>query len=267
MKILFIGDIVGEKSLDFVIENLPTLYEKYNTSFTIVNGENIDKGKGLNQEQADMLFNAKVDIITTGNHIWENWSGRPLLAKEPRVLRPMNYPAGNAGLGFNIVDIGSDKIAVLQLQGRTYMQTIDCPFKAADFALKKIHEHTNNIIVDFHAEATAEKIAMGWYLDGKVSAVLGTHTHIPTADANILPNGTAFISDVGMSGPFDSVVGMRKDVAIKRLTLQTAHKYEMAENDIKISAVVVDIDTATGQALRIQQITYPSFTRSVFDNL
>lgn len=268
MKILFIGDIVGEHSLDFLIANLKDLQAKYKTEFTIVNGENIENGKGLNEEHAQKLFDSSVNVITTGNHIWDNWRGRPLLSKESRVLRPFNYPHGNAGFGFNISRITSgNNIGVLQLQGRTYMQTIDCPFKAADLAIKKLKEQTDIIIVDFHAEATAEKMAMGWHLDGKVTAVLGTHTHIPTADANILPNGTAYISDVGMTGPFNSVVGMRTDVALKRFTLQTAHKYEMAEGDIKINGVAVEADSSTGQAISIEHFTFPKFTKSVFDNL
>lgn len=268
LKVLFIGDVVGEKALKFLIENLQSIATKYNTNFTIVNGENIDNGKGINDKQAKMLFEADVKVITTGNHIWENWNGRPLLAKDSRVLRPLNYPHGNAGLGYTILDIdGGNKIAVLQLQGRIYMQSIDCPFRAADIALKKINEQTQNVIVDFHAETTAEKMAMGWHLDGRVSAVLGTHTHIPTADGNILPKGTAYITDVGMTGPFNSVIGMRTDVALKRMTLQTAHKYEMAEGDLRISGVAVEIDAQTGQALKIEQILYPDFVRSVFDNI
>ncbi len=143
------------------------------------------------------------------------------------------------------------------------MQAIDCPFRGADHALKKINEHTHNVIVDFHADATAEKIAMGWHLDGRVSAVIGTHTHVPTADATILPNGTAYISDVGMSGPYDSVVGLRKDIALKRLILQTAHKYEMAENDVRISGVHVIINGSTSQAMKIAPFVYPDFEREI----
>lgn len=268
LKILFIGDIVGEQSLEFVLENMKTLQEKYSIEYIIANGENIENGKGLNEEHAQKLFDNGVNVITTGNHIWDNWRGRPLLSKDSRVIRPLNYPHGNAGYGFNISQTESGvKIGVLQLQGRTFLQTIDCPFKAADIALKKMKEQADIIIVDFHAEATAEKMAMGWHLDGKVTAMVGTHTHIPTADANILPNGTAYITDVGMSGPFNSVVGMRTDVALKRFTLQTAHKYEMAEGDIKINGAVIEADRSTGQAISIEHFAYPKFIKSVFDNL
>lgn len=182
-------------------------------------------------------------------------------------MRPLNYPPGNAGKGFKIFSIKGKEVAVLQLQGRTYMQSIDCPFRSADNALKMISERTNLIIVDFHADATAEKIAMGWHLDGRVSAVLGTHTHIQTADACLLERGSAFISDVGMTGPYNSVLGMRKDIALKRFVLQTAHKYEMAQEDFKISGAIVEIDFETGQALSIDSFTYPKFIKSVYEQI
>lgn len=267
ISVLFIGDVVGKPGMKILREELKNFIEKYNSDFVIVNGENVSDGKGLTESESEEIFSLGADIITTGNHIWENWKSRPLLANNDKVLRPLNYPSGNAGRGFKILNFKDFDIAVLQLQGRTYMQTIDCPFRSADNALKFITEKTKNIIVDFHADATSEKLTMGWYLDGKVSAVIGTHTHTQTADAQILPEGTAYITDVGMTGPYDSVLGMRKDIAIKRYLLQTAHKYEMAKDDVKISGANIEIDADTGQAFAIKPFIYPAFPKSVFDEL
>lgn len=261
VKILFIGDVVGEISLHELKEKLPRLIQKYGIDFTVVNGENIWEGKGLNEIEANMLFKAGADVITTGNHVWENWKSRPLLENNRKVLRPLNYPPENPGEGFYIASKKGLKIAVLQLQGRTYMQPIDCPFNSADIALEEIRKETNIIIVDFHAEATAEKSALGWHLDGRVSAVIGTHTHIQTADASILPGGTAYLTDVGMTGPYDSVLGMKKEIALKRFQLQTAHKYEVAENDLRIACCIVSVDTATGHASGIKSFMEPEFEK------
>lgn len=264
IRLIFIGDVVGAPGMKALHEYLPKMYDSYDPNFIIVNGENVANGKGLNEDEAKTIFSLGADIITTGNHIWDNWKSRPLLASNSRVLRPLNYPSGNPGLGFRVTETkDGKKIAVLQIQGRTYMQAIDCPFKSADFALKRISEETNNIIVDFHADATAEKIALGWHLDGRVSAIIGTHTHIQTADATILPNGTAYITDVGMTGPYNSVVGLRKDIALKRFLLQTAHKYEMGEGEEKLSGVFVEIDETTGQAMSIEPFVEPTFERNV----
>ena len=263
LNVLFLGDVVGENGLDFVVKNLQKLQEKYDSNFTVVNGENVWQGKGINEAEANQLFDTGVDVITTGNHIWENWKSRPLIASNKKVLRPLNYPSGNPGMGFHITMNDKVEAAVIQLQGRTFMAHIDCPFRAADFAIKKVSEKTNNIIVDFHADATGEKMAMGWYLDGKVSAMVGTHTHIPTADAQILPKGTAYITDVGMCGPHDSVIGMSKEIAIKRYILQTAHKYEVADDDMKINGVSIKIDSTTGQAMSIEHFSYPKFINSL----
>lgn len=260
--ILFIGDIVGHVGLNFVKRFLPAFIEKYKADCVVVNGENIVNGKGLSAKEADEIFALGAHVITTGNHIWENWQARPLLTSNPMVLRPHNYPQGNPGRGNVIVEISHGrKVGVIQVQGRTYMQAIDCPFKTIDQQLAKISPQTNVILVDFHADATAEKMAMGWHLDGRVSAVLGTHTHTQTADARILPNGTAFISDVGMTGPYDSVLGMNKDIALKRFILQTAHKYETAENDVKMCGAFVKVDEQTGKAISIEPFIFPEFSR------
>lgn len=256
--VLFIGDIVGHVGLREVLRTLGDLKARYTADAIIVNGENIVDGKGLSEVEAAQLTAAGVHCITTGNHIWENWKARPLLATNPNVLRPMNYPAENPGRGWTIVTLPDQRtIGVLQIQGRVFMQPIDDPFKAADAAIAKMASRTKMILVDFHADATAEKIAMGWYLDGRVSAVLGTHTHVQTADATILPGGTAYISDTGMSGPHDSVLGMKKDIAIKRLMLQTAHKYEVAEHDVRVCGVHLILDEETGRALTIEPFAWP----------
>jgi len=263
VKVLFIGDVVGTGSLAMTVKMLPALVAKYSSDFVIVNGENVAEGKSITKKQANELFNAGTKIITTGNHIWDRWEVRALLSEERRILRPANYPRENAGSGYAIGETKDGlKIGVVNLQGRTYMQTIDCPFRVSNWALDKVGEHTRIVIVDMHAEATAEKQAMARYLDGKVSAVLGTHTHVQTGDAQILPGGTAYISDVGMSGPYESVIGMRIDVAIKRFVNQTPYKYEIATEGIRISGVSLTIDIATGAALDIEPFMLPEFERT-----
>ncbi|HYM19446.1 MAG TPA: TIGR00282 family metallophosphoesterase [Candidatus Kapabacteria bacterium] len=262
MNILFIGDVVGTDALGMLVKLLKGLAEKYSADAVIVNGENIYDGKALSKKHAEELFGAGVNIITTGNHVWERWEARPLLREERRILRPLNYPRANGGAGFAIFTAPNGiKVGVLSLQGRVFLPPIDDPFNSADWALEHILKETPNVIVDMHAEATAEKQAMGFYLDGRVSAVLGTHTHVQTADERILPNGTAYITDVGMTGPYDSCVGLRTDIAIKRFTLGTPHKYETAKGDLKISGVIVEIDPVTGRALRIERILFPEFDR------
>jgi metallophosphoesterase (TIGR00282 family) len=266
LTVLFIGDIVGNPGMNAIRLFLKSFIEKHQADIVILNGENICNGKGVTEKEAHELFALGAHVITTGNHIWENWLSRPLLATNPMVLRPYNYPPGNAGKGMTILELPNlPAIGVLQLQGRTYMQSIDCPFRGADHAIARLRERTPIIIVDFHADATAEKVSMGWHLDGRASAVLGTHTHIQTADATILPRGTAYISDVGMTGPYDSVLGMSKEVALKRLLLQTAHKYEMAENDAKLSGVVLTINRETGKSESIEPFMYPPMRRSIHE--
>lgn len=259
-KVMFIGDVVGFSGLQWLLQSYNELKERFTPDCVIVNGENIVNGKGLSEKEATMLFDVGVNVITTGNHIWENWLSRPLLATNPFVLRPMNYPQGNPGKGYTTVTLENGRtIGVVQLQGRTYMQSIDCPFRAAEFAVSKLQSKCSCIIVDFHAEATAEKVAMGWHLDGKVSAVLGTHTHIQTADAQILPQGTAYITDVGMTGPYDSVVGLKKEIALKRMILQTAHKYESADTMNKVAGVCITIEGNSPTAKKIEPFIVPSF--------
>ncbi len=259
INILFIGDIVGTNGLAMVTKLTKGLVEKHKIDAVIANGENIHDGKSLNKKHARELFDAGVGMITTGNHVWDRWEAKPLLWEERRILRPINYPRENGGFGSGIFEAAGVKIGVINVQGRTFLPAIDCPFKACDRAIEKLRTETNIIFVDVHAEASAEKQALSRYLDGQVCAVVGTHTHVQTADERILPGGTAYITDVGMSGPYDSCVGLRSDIAIKRFMLATPHKYELASDEVKIAAVVVGVDTETGLATSIERILYPEF--------
>lgn len=260
MNILFVGDIVGQPGLDLAATLVPNYVRKYAVDLLIINGENATDGKGISEEHAKRLFGLGAHVITTGNHVWDRWDSRKVLAGDRRILRPFNYPRENGGNGYVVADLGEKgKAGVLNLQGRVYMQPIDDPFRLAEFAVGKILEETRVIVVDFHADATAEKMAMGWHLDGKVTAVLGTHTHTPTADGRILPRGTAFQTDVGMTGPYDSILGMKKEAALKRMMLQTPHKYEVASHDVRLCAVYVQADPQTGRAVAMESIVFPAF--------
>lgn len=261
INIFFVGDINGKPGLTLVSTLLKQYYKKYEVDFCVVNGENTNEGKSITEQEVKSLFELGVHVITTGNHIWDRWQVKTLLAKERNVLRPLNYPKENPGYGYVVYDLKEKgKVGVINLQGRTYMQPIDDPFKAADWAISKIENETKMIIIDMHAEATAEKMALAWHLEGRISALIGTHTHIPTADARILPQGTAYITDVGMSGPYDSVIGMKKEVAIKRFQHQTPYKFEIAQHDVRMCAVLIQLDTETGKATKIEQVIFPSFT-------
>ncbi|HUI11206.1 MAG TPA: TIGR00282 family metallophosphoesterase [Bacteroidota bacterium] len=260
LNIFFVGDIVGAPGLELATTLVPNYVKKYAVDLLIVNGENTTEGKGIAEEHARKLFDLGAHVITTGNHVWDRWDSRKVLGGDRRILRPLNYPRENGGNGYYIAELsGGRKAGVLNLQGRVFMQPIDDPFRTADWAVAKITEETKAIFVDFHADATAEKMAMGWHLDGKVSAVIGTHTHTPTADGRILPRGTAFQTDVGMTGPYDSVLGMKKDLAIKRLVTATPHKYEVASHDVRLCGVYVRVDAETGRALKMESVIFPAF--------
>ena len=253
VSVLFVGDIIGRPGRRAVDLYLPSLVEKYSPSIRIANGENAAGGIGITAEVCLELF-SKFDVITSGNHIWDKKEGIDLLEREPRLLRPANYPEVNPGSGIYIHEIGGGiKIGVLNLQGRVFMEPLECPFLAADESIKSLREQTNMIFVDFHAEATSEKQALGGYLDGKASAVIGTHTHVPTADERILPGGTAYLTDVGMTGGYNSVIGIRKEPSIQRFLTARHHRFEPAKGQMILSAVHVEIDTSSGKALRIQR--------------
>ena len=260
INILFVGDIIGAPGLELTTAILKGILEGHHIDFCIANGENLTDGKGISEEDSKKLFDLGIHVITTGNHVWDRWDSRKVLGGNRNILRPINYPRDNGGNGFVIYDLGEKgKIGVINAQGRTYMQPLDDPFRTVDWALSKINEQTKMVFIDFHAEATAEKAAMGWFVDGRATALVGTHTHIPTADARVLSRGTAYITDVGMTGPYDSVIGMKKDQALQRFLKQTPFKYETATNDVHFSGVIVTADPETGLATGIEQLIFPKF--------
>jgi hypothetical protein len=258
VTVLFIADIFGKPGLDLTTNLLPALKERYQPDLVIANGENGAEGKGLTEKIAQQYFELGIHVVTGGNHIWENAGIYKLWPQEHRVLRPANYPPPNPGRGYIVAEtVRGAAVAVINLQGRTFMYPIECPFRTADEILRHISRRTKIIIIDFHAEATAEKMALAWYLDGRVSAVIGTHTHVPTADERILPRGTAYITDAGMTGPFDSVIGMKKDIAIKRFLRQVPFRFEPAEENVRFCGLVIKIDSDSGKAKNIERVFLP----------
>ena len=257
MNILFIGDIYGKPGRDVVKSILPKLKIEKKIDLVIANVENLAHGSGITRSTLDDIKSAGIDVFTGGNHIFENYRIHKKLETDSRILRPINYPKGALGKGSYIFRTqNNEKIGIINAQGRTFMFPIDCPFRTLNREIEKMRKITPHIIVDFHAEATAEKVAMGWYLDGKVSALIGTHTHVQTADERILPNGTAYITDVGMTGPFNSVIGMKKDVAIKRFIFQTPSRYQPADSDLKFCGSVIQINSQTGKANSIKRLFF-----------
>jgi hypothetical protein len=251
MRILFVGDVIGRMGRKTVHSLLPGLRRETEAELVVANGENAAGGRGLTLATADELFAAGVDVITSGNHVWEIREIYPILDSESPILRPLNYPPGVPGRGMLI----AHGAAFINLQGRTFMGAdTDCPFRAADKALEHL-QNTSVILVDIHAEATSEKAALGWYLDGRVSAVIGTHTHVATADAHVLPAGTAFISDVGMVGPRDSIIGMEVKPIIERFLTQLPTRFSPVETGpVIFNSVLIDIDEASGRAQSIVRI-------------
>lgn len=259
MKILFIGDIVGRYARRYLGELLPCLKKKESIDWIIANGENAAGGSGLTEKVAQELFASGIDIITSGDHAFKKKDILNILEKMD-ILRPLNYGALTKGKGYTVKEKEGKKIAVINLQGRVFMQPLDCPFKAVREILDEICKETKVIIVDMHAEATSEKLALGYFLAGKVSAVVGTHTHIPTADERIIDNFTAYITDVGMSGPFDSILGRRKEDIIERFLTNIPARFNLAETDVRAQGVLIDIDDKTGQACSIQRVEYKQGT-------
>lgn len=258
MQILFIADIVGGPGRKVVGALLPHLIKKHKVDFCIANGENAAGGFGLTLEIADELFALGVDVITTGNHIWDRKDMLPDLDRQPDILRPVNYPPGNPGRGAVVKKARNGlPVAVINLQGRVFMKEIDCPFRTISTVLDGVKNETNLVIIDFHAEASAEKVALGWHLDGRVSAVLGTHTHVQTADERVLPGGTAYITDAGMSGSIDGVIGIKKELAIKRFLLQTPNRFQPADTNLVMMGVLVTLDPQNGKAKKIERLQIP----------
>jgi len=254
LRVLFIGDIVGKPGRSAVKTILSGLIEKLKIDFIIANGENAAGGFGITEKIAKELFQQRINVITTGNHIWDKKDDISYIAKDPWILRPFNYPPGVPGQGSIIYNLNGLNIGIINLIGRVFMAPVDCPFRKGLAEVERISETTRIIIIDFHAEATSEKIALGYYLDGKVSAVIGTHTHVQTADERILPKGTAYITDVGMTGPFDSIIGIEVTQIIDRFLYQMPKKFEVAKGKSIFSAVLLDINTKTGLARSIQRL-------------
>lgn len=255
MNILFIGDIVGSPGRQSVKELLPGLKKEFNLDFVIANAENAAGGSGITAKVAEELFESGIDVLTSGDHIWKKREIFDFINLEPRILRPLNFPAETPGAGWGVFKTNKDsKIGVISVLGRVFMEALECPFKTTKKAIEAISKETNIIIVDIHAEATSEKVALGWYLAGQVSAILGTHTHIQTADERILPPGTAYITDVGMTGPYDSVIGRRIEDVLERFITSVPTRFEVAADNVQLHGVVVDIDEKTGRARSIVRI-------------
>ncbi len=237
---------------------LPRLRAEWDVDFCIANGENAAAGFGLTRGTADEIFAQGVDVITTGNHLWDRKEAAELVVQEPRVLRPANYPPTVPGRGFGLFPSqDGTRVGVLNLLGRVFIKEVDCPFRCAKAAVEQLCKETRIILVDMHAEATSEKVALSWYLDGKVSAVVGTHTHVQTADERVLPNGTGYITDAGMTGPFDSVIGIEKEAAIKRFLTQLAVRLTPAREDVRLNGVLLDVDEAYGTCRSIERVSLP----------
>ena len=256
MKILFIGDIVGKPGRLAIRELLPLIVEDYRIELVIANCENAAAGFGVTRDVVEELYQNRIDVLTSGNHIWDKKEVLEFVEDYETLLRPANYPEGTPGFGSVVMPCASGiHVGVINLAGRVFMRPLDCPFRSAEKEIERLRKKTRIIIVDMHAEATSEKQALGWFLDGRVSAVLGTHTHVQTADEKILPNGTAYITDLGMTGPFDSIIGTRKDAVLERFLIQMPNKFDVAKGDVRLQGVVLEVDTASGKALSIERLS------------
>ncbi|MBI4482528.1 MAG: TIGR00282 family metallophosphoesterase [Acidobacteria bacterium] len=255
MNILFLGDLFGKAGRKLLAQKFEDLVLRYHIEFSVVNVENAAGGHGITPAVADELLALGFQVLTSGNHIWDKKEILDYLPLQPRLLRPANYPPATPGYGSYMgVSSSGIKVAVLNLQGRIFMPVTDCPFRVGDQEVARLRRETPVILVDMHGEATSEKEAMGWYLDGRVSAVLGTHTHVQTADERILPKGTAYITDLGMCGPYHSVIGNRTDEALRRLLLQMPVRFEPAHEDPKLCGVVLQVEEETGRAQSIHRL-------------
>jgi metallophosphoesterase (TIGR00282 family) len=251
MRILMIGDVIGKPGRSAVEALVPGLRKEYDIDLVIANGENSAGGIGLTPETADELLKSEVDIITSGNHIWAHKAMVSSIDSYPQVLRPLNYPKGVAGRGYAIVK----NVLVVNLIGRIFIGTLDCPFRAIDNLFEELGDNKPPVtVIDFHAEATSEKVALGWYLNGRVSAIAGTHTHVGTIDAHLLPNGTAYVTDIGMVGPEQSVIGDEIDSVIDRFLTQMPHRISVGKGKVSFNSVLIEIDEATGKATSIKRI-------------
>jgi metallophosphoesterase (TIGR00282 family) len=257
MKVLFIGDIVGKPGREILRKGLRPLVEREGVDLVIANAENAAAGFGVTKDIGDTLLEAGVHVMTSGNHIWAKKEVVPYITAEPRLLRPANYPAGVPGRGSYVAQTGDGRaVGVINVMGRVFMANIDDPFTVVLREIEAMRARTRVIIVDFHAEATSEKVAMGWHLDGKVTLVVGTHTHVQTADERILPNGTAYLTDAGMTGPHDSIIGMEREPSLARFLNGMPAKYEPATGNPRLNGVMIEADPKTGRALSISRVSY-----------
>ncbi len=255
MNILFIGDVVGSLGRGMVFEYVPKLKEKYRPHVTIINGENAAAGKGITEKIYRSFLEAGAQAVTLGNHAWDNKEIFDFIDDAKYMIRPANFPENTPGQGMVYLKVNSAEVAVINLQGRTFLPAIDCPFMKAEQLIREAKERTPFIFVDFHAEATSEKQAMGWFLDGKVSAVVGTHTHVQTADERILPGGTAYITDVGMTGLYDGIIGVDKDAVLRRFLTALPVRFDVPKKGrVQLSGVFIELDDHTGLAKRIERI-------------
>lgn len=258
MKVLFIGDIMGEPGRRAIARTLPKVVAQHQVDLVIGNGENAAAGFGITPDLAHELFELGLSAITTGNHAWDKKEIIDFIKHEPRLLRPANYPDGAPGRGSYILETpGGEKLGLLQLMGRVFMPTLDCPFQTAKREVAKLKQETAAIIVDMHAEASSEKMAMGHFLDGEVTAVVGTHTHVQTADEQILPKGTAYLTDIGMTGPIHGVIGIKKELAIEKFLTGMPRRFEVAPGPAIFSAALIELDGRLGKAISIQRIRIP----------
>lgn len=253
LRVLFVGDVYGKTGRQMIDDYLPKLKNMYKPSLTIINGENSAHGKGITETIYKHLMRAGADAITMGNHTWDNKEIFDFIDRADHLIRPANYPKGTPGQGLVFLNRNGIEIAVINLQGRVFLPIIDCPFAVADELIKKAREKTPLIFVDFHAETTSEKLAMGWYLDGRVSAVVGTHTHVPTADERILEQGTAYLTDVGMTGPYNGIIGVQREAVIHRFKTSMPVRFQSEIGPGQLCAVVIDLDEATGKATAIKR--------------
>jgi len=258
VRIFFIADILGGPGRKVVGSLLPDFIREKEVDFCIANGENAAGGFGLTPAVSEELIGFGIDVITSGNHIWDRKEIYPLLDSSKQILRPVNYPPDNPGHGTGVFKTGSGiNLGIINLQGRVFMKEIDCPFRTVIPVIDNLRSETNVILVDFHAEATAEKIAMGWYLDGRVSAVIGTHTHVQTADERILPRGTGYITDAGLSGSIDGVIGIKKELAIRRFITQTPNRFQPADSNLWLMGVLLSVNQTNGRTEKIERLQLP----------
>lgn len=263
MRILFIGDVFGKPGRAILREWLPEYRRRAGVEFVVANGENAAGGKGITRAIAQELFKYGIDVLTGGNHSFQHRESYPMFEQDERLLRPANMPPGAPGRGFGVYETPGAHVAVINLQGRAFMKPIDCPFRAADGLVARARETTRVVLVDFHAEATSEKIGMAAYLDGRTTAVIGTHTHIPTADARISAAGTAAITDIGMTGPYDSIIGIQTPIVLDQMISGMPVHHEVAEGPGRVSALQIDVNLGTGQAEAVELIQYPDWRRTV----